>query len=87
MSTTPLGRAGDAATHEVEVEEVTAVPAVVPKFTVVEPITKPVPVMATEVPPDAGQALRLTAVTAVTVGTGELGNWLRLGQPGEGSSL
>ena len=46
----------------VEDETVTEVPAIVPNFTVA-PVTKPVPVIVTDVPPAVGPALGLTAVT------------------------
>ena len=41
----------------------TEVPSVEPKSTVVEPVTKPVPVTVTEVPPAWGPLVGLTMVT------------------------
>jgi hypothetical protein len=38
-----------------------------PKLAVVEPVTKPVPVTVTTVPPTSGPALELTAVIAGVV--------------------
>jgi hypothetical protein len=51
MSTIPADSPGDVAEHEVVDAQLTLVPAVVPNLTVVEPTTKPAPVMATAVPP------------------------------------
>jgi hypothetical protein len=55
MSTVPADSDGDVALHEVVVHE-TAVPAVPPKLTVVEPATKLVPVIVTTVPPPTAPA-------------------------------
>ena len=56
MSTVPAASDGEVAVHEVVDEHETAVPAVVANLTVVEPTTKPVPVMVTTVPPTNGPA-------------------------------
>ena len=64
-STTPADSPGEVAVHEVDDEQLTEVPALAPKATVVDPRTKPVPEMVTTsvpaVPPAAG-------VIPVTVG-------------------
>ena len=66
-STVPAEAAGEVAVHEVVEVQLTEVPAPVPKATVVaEPMTKPVPVMVTTVPPPGGPA---TGLSPVTVGT------------------
>lgn len=44
-------------------EQLTDVPAPRPKLTVLEPGTKPVPVIVTAVPPATGPALGLRALT------------------------
>jgi hypothetical protein len=59
------------AVHDVA-EQLTEVPAPAPKATVVEPGTKPEPVMVTTVPPPSGPAL---GETAETVG-GRVKLWL-----------
>lgn len=59
--TVPLP-AGDVAAIEVELVTLTAVAGLAPKSTVA-PLTKPVPVMVTVVPPPAGPLLGLTLVT------------------------
>ena len=53
--------------------KVTEVPAVAPNFTVVPPLTKPVPVRVTTVPPAKGP---LDGLSAVTVGTVRYAYWL-----------
>ena len=67
MSTEPVAPAGEVATHVVAVEHATAVAVVPPNLAVVDPVTNPVPVTVTKVPPASGPA---TGVMAVTVGTG-----------------
>ncbi|MGC9960587.1 MAG: hypothetical protein ABSE47_01645 [Acidimicrobiales bacterium] len=62
-STMPAGSAGEVATQLVVEAQLTAVPAPEPKLTVLEPATKPVPVIVTTVPPTSGPALGETAVT------------------------
>jgi hypothetical protein len=62
-STVPAACAGEVAVQVVVDEQLTAVPAVPPKSTVVEPAANPVPVMVTLVPPACGPAVGLTAVT------------------------
>jgi len=47
--------------------QVTAVPATVPKLTVVPVVVNPVPVMVTTVPPARGPAVGLMAVTVGAV--------------------
>ena len=63
MSTGPTVPAGAVALQAVVVEHDTAVPALAPNLAVVAPTTKPVPVMATAVPPTSGPAPGATAVT------------------------
>jgi hypothetical protein len=46
-STTPADSPGEVAVHEVDDEQLTEVPALAPKATVVDPTTKPVPEMVT----------------------------------------
>ena len=53
-STVPATPAGEVAVQVVVVEQLTEVSAVSPKAAVVEPTTKPVPVMVTTVPPGTG---------------------------------
>ena len=55
--------AGTTTVRLVELLTLTEVPAVVPKSTVVEPETNPVPVTVTVLPPAGGPLLGLTAVT------------------------
>ena len=62
-STVPATSAGEVAVQLVVVHE-TAVPAVPPKLTVVEPTKKPVPVMVTTVPPPSAPAPGEMAVMA-----------------------
>ena len=64
-STVPADAEGEVALHRVTVEQLAVVAALDPKATVAGPVTKPVPVMATTVPPPRGPA---TGVMAVTVG-------------------
>jgi hypothetical protein len=56
-STVPASSDGEVAVHEVVDEQLTLVPAVLPKLAVVAPTTKPVPVMVTAVPPPSGPVL------------------------------
>ena len=63
VSTTPAGSAGAVAEQVVAELQLTAVPAVPPKATVVAPVTKPEPVMVTVVPPVAGPVVGVMAVT------------------------
>ena len=65
-STVPPGTAGETAVIEVLLVTVKLVAAAVPKCTDVAPVN-PVPVIVTEVPPDAGPVL---VETPVTRGTG-----------------
>ncbi len=65
MSTRPIEPAGEVAEQMVTVEQLTEVPGVLPKLTVVDPGTNPVPLMLTTVPP-VGEPV--VGVTAVTVG-------------------
>ena len=65
MSTTPADSPGEVAVHEVDDEQLTEVPDEVPNLAVLEPTTKPVPVMVTTVPPAIGPA---TGVIPVTLG-------------------
>jgi hypothetical protein len=60
---TPADSAGEVAVHEVPDEQLTEVPAVDPKDTVLEPTTKPVPVMVTTSPPPVPPATGLIPVT------------------------
>jgi hypothetical protein len=62
-STAPAVPAGLVAVQLVTELQVTAVPAVVPKLTVVPLVAKPVPVMVTTVPPARGPELGLMLVT------------------------
>ena len=55
--------AGAVTVIEVVETNVTAVPALLPKFTVVAPETNPVPVKVTTVPPAAGPLVGLNNVT------------------------
>ena len=55
--------AGALTVSEVPLVTLTEVPAAEPKSTVVDPLTNPVPVTVTEVPPAAGPLFGLTAVT------------------------
>jgi hypothetical protein len=64
-STTPADSPGEVAVHEVDDEQLTEVPDEVPNLAVLEPTTKPVPVMVTTVPPAIGPA---TGVIPVTLG-------------------
>ena len=68
MSTVAAASAGDVAVHDVVEAQLTVELAVVPKSTVVAPapVRKLVPVMVTDVPPPAGPAVGLTAVTVGT---------------------
>ena len=66
MSTWPADSAGEMAEQLVVDVQLTPVPALEPKATVLAPMTKPVPVIATVVLPDVGPAV---GETAVTVGT------------------
>ena len=61
-STAPAGWAGVVAVMLVALTTVTPVAAVPPKVTVA-PLTKPVPVMVTDVPPVERPLVGLTAVT------------------------
>ena len=65
-STTPADPAGEVALHEVVEVQLTEVPAPAPKATVVEPTTKPVPVMVTTSPPLVVPAAGLIPVTLGT---------------------
>ena len=56
---------GEVAEHEVSEVQLAVVP-LVPKVAVAPPMTNPVPVIVTAVPPASGP---LSGVTAVTVGT------------------
>jgi hypothetical protein len=67
--TVPADSAGDVAVIDVEEFTVTAVAVTVPNITVA-PDTKPVPVIATEVPPLVGP---LVGLMNVTVGLGDAG--------------
>ena len=58
--------AGAVAAHAVDEAHDTAVAATVPNFTVVDPVTKPVPPMVTAVPPVSGPAFGLRDVTVGT---------------------
>ena len=62
-STTPADPAGEVALHEVVEAQLTDVPALAPKATVVEPTTKPVPEMVTTSPPLVVPAAGLIPVT------------------------
>ena len=62
-STTPADSAGEVAVHEMFEEQLTEVPAVDSKATVLEPTTKPVPEMVTTSPPPVPPAFGLTPVT------------------------
>ncbi|HEY1734317.1 MAG TPA: hypothetical protein VGG23_07710, partial [Acidimicrobiales bacterium] len=66
-STEPAAPTGDVAVSSVGEVTVTSVAGVVPKSTVVDPSTKPVPSTVTEVPPATGP---MSGVTDVTVGSG-----------------
>ena len=55
--------AGAVTVIEVVDTNVTVVPALLPKFTVVAPETNPVPVKVTDVPPAAGPLVELKQVT------------------------
>ena len=55
-STFPAPSAGDVAVHTVVDAQLTPVPALGPKATVVEPATNPVPVTVTALPPPTGPA-------------------------------
>jgi len=70
--TLPGDPGGEVAVHVVADEHETPVAAAVPKSTVVEPTTKPVPVMVITVPPIRGPA---SGVTEVTEGMGSKVNW------------
>ena len=72
MSTTPADSAGDVAVHEVLEEQLTEVPALPPKATVLEPTTKPVPVIVTTVPAESGPK---SGLMAPTVGARSKVNW------------
>ena len=61
--TAPAAPAGAVALIDVADTNVTAVPALAPKFTVVAPETNPVPVRVTTVPPARGPFVGLNAVT------------------------
>ena len=66
--TVPGYPGGEVAVHVVVLEQFTPVARFGPKFTVVVlgepvPVTKPVPVIVTGVPPAAGPLLGMTAVT------------------------
>ena len=61
--TVPAVPAGAVALIEVADTKVTAVPRLAPNFTVVAPLTNPVPVRVTTVPPAAGPLAGLSAVT------------------------
>jgi hypothetical protein len=61
--TLPASSEGEVAVQDVVEEQLTAVPAVDPKLAVVEPTTKPVPVMPTLVLPNSGPVFGVTAVT------------------------
>jgi hypothetical protein len=63
-STVPMACAGDVAVQLVADAQLTDVAAVPPKEAVVEPTTKPEPVMVTVVPPACGPLAGLTAVIA-----------------------
>jgi len=63
MSTVPATSDGEVAVQELVDVQVTAVPAVRPNLAVVEPTTKPVPVIVTTVPPTSGPATGRMAVT------------------------
>jgi len=56
-STVPAEPDGEVATQVVVDEQLTEVPGVTPKATVVEPTTKPVPVTVTTEPPVSGRPL------------------------------
>jgi hypothetical protein len=62
-STVPGAPAGEVAAQVVVDAQVTAVAAVAPNATVVEPTTNPVPVIVTLVPPAGGPATGLMALT------------------------
>ena len=68
MSTVPAPAGGEVTEQLVTAEQLTAVAAVAPNVAVVAvvPVTKPVPVTVTTVPPPRGPAV---GVTAVTLGT------------------
>jgi hypothetical protein len=63
MSTVPADPTGEVALHEVVKLQVTEVAAVAPNCTVVEPGTKPEPVMVTTVPPATGPVSGETVLT------------------------
>src|SRR5205807_2291967 len=65
ISTVPADPAGETAVSFVALTNVTEVPAFAPNLTVA-PLTNPVPVIVTVVPPAVGPADGLTAVTAGT---------------------
>jgi hypothetical protein len=62
-STVPAASAGEMTVQVVLDEQLTAVPAVPPKLTVVAPGTNPVPVTVTTVPPPIGPELGATEAT------------------------
>jgi hypothetical protein len=63
MSTVPIDSAGEVAVQRIVDEQLTDVPAVRPNIAVVEPTTKPVPLMLTTVAPPRGPAFGVTEVT------------------------
>ena len=65
-STAPTASDGEVALHEVVDVQETALPAVPPKLAVVLPVTKPVPVTVTRVPPASRPVVGLMAVTVGT---------------------
>ena len=65
-STVAADSAGEMAEQLVVDEQLTPVPELDPKATVLAPMTNPVPVMVTVVVPVSGPALGLTAVTVGT---------------------
>jgi len=66
MSIVPAACEGEVMVQLVAVQA-TLVAELGPKLAVVEPVTKPVPVTVTTVPPTSGPALELTAVIAGVV--------------------
>jgi hypothetical protein len=63
-STTPAAPAGDVAVQVVVDAQLTALAALPPKATVLEPTTKPAPVIVTLVPPASGPDAGEMALTA-----------------------
>ena len=66
-SAAPAVPAGEVTLHEVADLQITLVPALAPNLTVVEPTTKPPPVMVTTVPPASGPVLGMRPVTVGTL--------------------